>query len=154
MRDAFIPIPAKSKDNARGTSKSSSAVRKILTSQKTFQNHLEDYHALKALAPSQPSSSATQAPPTPAPLTPAPRAPSTLHLTSTGKRSHKKKPNPTDPVATSVRKASTIVMPPPPPPVPSRQVILDDSEPGPKPHERDGEKLLVHGEECFARYGA
>jgi zinc finger HIT domain-containing protein 1 len=126
-----------------GASKSSAAVRKILTSQKTFQNHLEDYHAFKALAPTQSSFLTQTLPPPPTPVTPAIRAPSTPHLTSTGKRSHKKKPNPNDPVATPIRKPSAaVVMPPPPPPVLRRKVVLNDSEPGPKPHERDHEPLL------------
>ncbi|KAG9233235.1 hypothetical protein BJ875DRAFT_378985 [Amylocarpus encephaloides] len=110
-RDVSIGVPVKrgdagSRDMVTVT-KSTQAVRKILSSQKTFTNHLEDYHALKVVAPQ--ASSIQPVVNTPTPRTPA--APAT-YLTSTGKRSHKKK----DPSAlinqsAPVRKPSTTTVP-------------------------------------------
>ncbi|KAK6843456.1 HIT zinc finger family protein [Apiospora arundinis] len=46
-RDVSIPIPAKPKGSGRDTAKHTPNVRKILQSQKTFANHLDDWLALK-----------------------------------------------------------------------------------------------------------
>ncbi|TDZ74424.1 SWR1 complex subunit vps71 [Colletotrichum trifolii] len=51
-KDATIPIPAK---GARSQTKSTPNVRKILQSQKTFHNHLDDYLALLSHADSTPA---------------------------------------------------------------------------------------------------
>ncbi|KAI9887857.1 MAG: hypothetical protein M1823_000379 [Watsoniomyces obsoletus] len=69
-RDVQIPIPAKSKDGAsravRG--KNSSAVRRILQSQKTFANHLADEEAQRAQQGQMPT---TPAVPKPSQTTPS-----------------------------------------------------------------------------------
>ncbi|KAF7116468.1 hypothetical protein CNMCM5793_004756 [Aspergillus hiratsukae] len=50
-RDVHIPIPVKQKDAARGTrGKTTSNVRRILQSQKTFRNYLDDEEAALAQA--------------------------------------------------------------------------------------------------------
>ncbi|KAK8095505.1 uncharacterized protein PG998_002134 [Apiospora kogelbergensis] len=46
-RDLSIPIPPKPKGSGRDTAKHTPNVRKILQSQKTFANHLDDWLALK-----------------------------------------------------------------------------------------------------------
>ncbi|KAK7418214.1 hypothetical protein QQZ08_011317 [Neonectria magnoliae] len=53
-RDNTIPLPVKS---GRGQGKHTPNVRKILQSQKTFGNHLDDFLALQALAESNPATS-------------------------------------------------------------------------------------------------
>ncbi|KAI4865779.1 hypothetical protein F4820DRAFT_447703 [Hypoxylon rubiginosum] len=45
-RDAGIPIPASARRDNKGVKKHTPNVRKILQSQKTFANHLDDFHAL------------------------------------------------------------------------------------------------------------
>ncbi|KAK4681754.1 hypothetical protein QC764_110220 [Podospora pseudoanserina] len=51
QRDVNIPVPSSS----RSSHKHTPTVRKILQSQKTFANHLDDYQALLALAESNPA---------------------------------------------------------------------------------------------------
>ncbi|KAM7208011.1 hypothetical protein V8F20_001557 [Naviculisporaceae sp. PSN 640] len=67
-KDAAIPIPLKG--GASRTQKHTPNVRKILQSQKTFANHLDDYQALIALAETNPAAAAALmnagAPPKPA----------------------------------------------------------------------------------------
>ncbi|KAL7628871.1 hypothetical protein AAE478_000386 [Parahypoxylon ruwenzoriense] len=56
-RDVSIPIPTSSKSNSgKGTKKHTPNVRKILQSQKTFANHLDDFEAMLAHAESNPQS--------------------------------------------------------------------------------------------------
>ncbi|KAK9439392.1 HIT zinc finger family protein [Metarhizium brunneum] len=57
-RDNTIPLPAKS---SRTQTKFTPNVRKVMQSQKTFANHLDDYLALQALE-AQPSSNASKRP--------------------------------------------------------------------------------------------
>ncbi|KAL2022803.1 hypothetical protein VTK56DRAFT_4619 [Thermocarpiscus australiensis] len=57
-RDVHIPIPPKAGGSARAQNKHTPNVRKILQSQKTFANHLDDYVAMLALAESNPAASA------------------------------------------------------------------------------------------------
>ncbi|KAK5663393.1 hypothetical protein OQA88_3821 [Cercophora sp. LCS_1] len=59
-KDVNIPIPQK-QGASRTTSKHAPNVRKILQSQKTFANHLDDYKALLALAETNPSAAAAAA---------------------------------------------------------------------------------------------
>ncbi|KAK0733468.1 hypothetical protein B0T26DRAFT_684508 [Lasiosphaeria miniovina] len=54
-RDASIPVPPKP---GRAQNKHTPNVRKILQSQKTFANHLDDYRALLALAETNPAAAA------------------------------------------------------------------------------------------------
>ncbi|KAH8427572.1 putative HIT finger domain protein [Aspergillus melleus] len=55
-RDVHIPVPTKSKDSGRGTrGKVTSNVRRILQSQKTFRNYLDDEEAALAQATTQSS---------------------------------------------------------------------------------------------------
>ncbi|KAK4145479.1 uncharacterized protein C8A04DRAFT_35751 [Dichotomopilus funicola] len=56
-RDASIPIPPRP-GGSRAQHKHTPNVRKILQSQKTFANHLDDYQALLALAESNPAAAA------------------------------------------------------------------------------------------------
>ncbi|KAI9642261.1 hypothetical protein NHQ30_009063 [Ciborinia camelliae] len=88
-RDVSIPVLGRGKDGSGRVTqgKVTPAVRKILASQKTFANHLSDYEALASL-PSSTSISTSQQPASPA--IPSPQV-STPGLTSTGKRSHKRK---------------------------------------------------------------
>ncbi|XXG94455.1 hypothetical protein Hte_000712 [Hypoxylon texense] len=63
-RDAGIPIPASARRDNKGVKKHTPNVRKILQSQKTFANHLDDFHALPPqdrLAP-VPAAAAASAP--------------------------------------------------------------------------------------------
>ncbi|CAG8976052.1 hypothetical protein HYALB_00010334 [Hymenoscyphus albidus] len=84
-----VQIPIAGRANQKGTTP---AVRKILASNKTFNNHLDDYTSLKELAPPPPSTPqpiVVSPPPVSTPGTPLVKpAP---HLTSKGTRSHKKK---------------------------------------------------------------
>ncbi|KAL2140236.1 hypothetical protein VTI28DRAFT_4050 [Corynascus sepedonium] len=70
-RDANIPIPPRP-GGSKAQNKHTPNVRKILQSQKTFANHLDDYQAMMALAESNPAAAAalnaaqTKPPPTPA----------------------------------------------------------------------------------------
>ncbi|KAI1779790.1 hypothetical protein F4818DRAFT_453744 [Hypoxylon cercidicola] len=45
-RDGGIPVPASARRDNKGVHKHTPNVRKILQSQKTFANHLDDFHAL------------------------------------------------------------------------------------------------------------
>ncbi|EGZ77156.1 hypothetical protein NEUTE2DRAFT_78310 [Neurospora tetrasperma FGSC 2509] len=63
-RDAQIPIPPKA-GGTRAQNKHTPNVRKILQSQKTFANHLDDYQAFLALAESNPQLAAQVNKPTP-----------------------------------------------------------------------------------------
>ncbi|KAL8933898.1 MAG: hypothetical protein Q9211_005524 [Gyalolechia sp. 1 TL-2023] len=74
-RDVQIPVPARSKEKAASKSKTTPNVRRILTSQKTFANHLADEEA--ALA--------SQGDPV---VSPPPRTPATTsgRKASTGRR--------------------------------------------------------------------
>ncbi|KAK3300961.1 uncharacterized protein B0H64DRAFT_382301 [Chaetomium fimeti] len=56
-RDANIPIPPRP-GGSRAQNKHTPNVRKILQSQKTFANHLDDYQAMLALAESNPAAAA------------------------------------------------------------------------------------------------
>lgn len=108
-RDAQIPIPPKA-GGSRGAlssklytqkrdhgadmtsawiaqNKHTPNVRKILQSQKTFANHLDDYHAFLALAESNPQLAAQVNKPTPTTTARNSPAPSTITTASTNKRS-------------------------------------------------------------------
>lgn len=125
--------------------KGSPAVRKILQSQKSFSNHLDDFEARS----SQPQ-------PAPAvPATPIPRsAPGTAtpHLTSKGTRSHKKKDPNAPPTSTPLRKVSTPSQATPVPvkaepgtdiPMPDAPVLLMQDLPPPPAHPGDHDVLLM-----------
>ncbi|KAK1835553.1 hypothetical protein QBC39DRAFT_249730 [Podospora conica] len=76
-KDVNIPIPPKTGSN-RAQNKHTPNVRKILQSQKTFANHLDDYQALLALAETNPAAAAAlnpANPPTPAADVEMPDAP-------------------------------------------------------------------------------
>ncbi|KAK3497090.1 uncharacterized protein B0T23DRAFT_393384 [Neurospora hispaniola] len=92
-RDAQIPIPPKA-GGTRAQNKHTPNVRKILQSQKTFANHLDDYQAFLALAESNPQLAAQVNKPTPTTAattaTTTARnspAPSTITTASSNKRS-------------------------------------------------------------------
>ncbi|KAK3394722.1 hypothetical protein B0H63DRAFT_461773 [Podospora didyma] len=88
-KDVNIPIPPKT---GKAQTKYTPNVRKILQSQKTFTNHLDDYQALFALAETNPTAAAA------------------LNLIQS-------KPTPTHtPAATTARNSPA---PPPPPPAPA-----------------------------------
>ncbi|KAB8299179.1 hypothetical protein EYC80_001280 [Monilinia laxa] len=90
-RDVGIAVVGRSAREGRGTQKLTPAVRKILASQKTFANHLSDYEALASLPSTSNTTSSQQAQGgTPAVSSPQ-LAPPSAGLTSTGKRSHKRK---------------------------------------------------------------
>ncbi|KAL2161471.1 hypothetical protein VTH06DRAFT_8033 [Thermothelomyces fergusii] len=59
-RDVNIPIPPRpgAASGSRAQTKHTPNVRKILQSQKTFANHLDDYQAMLALAESNPAAAA------------------------------------------------------------------------------------------------
>lgn len=135
------------------------AVRKIFQSQKTFANHLSDAEAASALAASQ-SHIVSQAQSTPRPSSPSittPRAtPLSSHLTSTGKRSHRRRDanasTPLRRVSTALDLVSTPAPTASPPPQIKRepeiqaQVVMfdiDDSTPMPEPHPGDVDPLLM-----------
>lgn len=129
------------------------SVKKILQSQKTFINHLSDYEAHLAIAGSAP---------VPLPiLSSAPAIPraapgsASLHLTSTGKRSHKKKiPGaiPPTPLRHAVS-ASQLPLPPTPTQTPAHKILETLLPPipplaagtckVPDPHPGDTDPLLV-----------
>ncbi|KAK4186150.1 hypothetical protein QBC35DRAFT_464953 [Podospora australis] len=69
-RDVNIPIPHKA-GGGRARDKHTPNVRKILQSQKTFANHLDDYQALLALAETNPAAAAALTAPQTKPATPA-----------------------------------------------------------------------------------
>ncbi|GAO16091.1 hypothetical protein UVI_02039880 [Ustilaginoidea virens] len=56
-RDNTIPLPVKS---GRAQSKFTPSVRKVMQSQKTFANHLDDYLALQALAEANPANASSK----------------------------------------------------------------------------------------------
>ncbi|KAI0852683.1 hypothetical protein F5Y00DRAFT_178257 [Daldinia vernicosa] len=70
-RDVSIPIVAKSNNSSSktGAKKHTPNVRRILQSQKTFANHLDDFEALLAQEKSNPSAAASAAAPTSATAT-------------------------------------------------------------------------------------
>ncbi|KAK2050297.1 HIT zinc finger protein [Colletotrichum somersetense] len=68
-RDASIPIPAK---GSRGQNKSTPNIRKILQSQKTFHNHLDDYLAQLSHTDNAPAPHPNQHTPKPANKPPHP----------------------------------------------------------------------------------
>ncbi|KAL2182358.1 hypothetical protein L209DRAFT_759452 [Thermothelomyces heterothallicus CBS 203.75] len=70
-RDVNIPIPPRPGASSKAQSKHTPNVRKILQSQKTFANHLDDYHAMLALAESNPAAAAALNPAQAKPSTPA-----------------------------------------------------------------------------------
>ncbi|AEO53993.1 hypothetical protein MYCTH_2136876 [Thermothelomyces thermophilus ATCC 42464] len=73
-RDVNIPIPPRPGANSKGDdarNKHTPNVRKILQSQKTFANHLDDYHAMLALAESNPAAAAALNPAQAKPSTPS-----------------------------------------------------------------------------------
>ncbi|KAK0745919.1 hypothetical protein B0T18DRAFT_480423 [Schizothecium vesticola] len=91
-KDVNIPIPPKS-GSSRASNKHTPNVRKILQSQKTFANHLDDYQALLALAETNPAAAAALNPanvqppkpsaaPTPARNSPAPPPPASTPAAS------------------------------------------------------------------------
>lgn len=166
-RDVSIPVPIRHRDNAGRSmfgfsslqpyeddrankfdivshGKVTPAVRKILQSQKTFQNHLSDYEALSALASTLPQPSA------PAPATPAIRSSGTA--TGSGKRSHKRKDLNAPPVSTPLRRVSTpsqLATPPPIKSEPSTDVVMTaapilstDGIVPPASHPADNDPLL------------
>ncbi|KAK3395592.1 hypothetical protein B0T20DRAFT_419231 [Sordaria brevicollis] len=85
-RDAQIPIPPRA-GGTRAQNKHTPNVRKILQSQKTFGNHLDDYQAFLALAESNPQLAAQVNKPTPTTTARNSPAPSTITTASTNKRS-------------------------------------------------------------------
>ncbi|KAL2178860.1 uncharacterized protein P884DRAFT_291300 [Thermothelomyces heterothallicus CBS 202.75] len=70
-RDVNIPIPPRPGASSKAQSKHTPNVRKILQSQKTFANHLDDYHAMLALAESNPAAAAALNPAQAKPSTPS-----------------------------------------------------------------------------------
>ncbi|KAH6675697.1 hypothetical protein B0J14DRAFT_370373 [Halenospora varia] len=155
-KDVSILVPVRYRDNAGRVSygKGSSAVRKILQSQKTFANHLTDFEAglaNKALAPAS-SSQPSSTPSTPiiraAPGTAAP------HLTSKGTRSHKKKDPNAVAVSTPLRRVSSAaqiaatsgpsnIKADPDTPMPDLLSLSGLDAPGPKSHPGDNDPLLI-----------
>jgi zinc finger HIT domain-containing protein 1 len=108
-------------------SKPTPGVRKILLSQKTFANHLADYEALSSLP--QPSTPIIRTP-----------TPSTPLLTSTLKRSHKKK-DLNAPPPQRIPSPLTISTPSP---APKHEIPLSmGSATYPPSHPRDNDPLLV-----------
>ncbi|EEP76155.1 predicted protein [Uncinocarpus reesii 1704] len=98
-RDVHIPIPTKQKDTtSKGSrSKTTSNVRRILMSQKTFKNYLDDEEAAAALAP-----------PT-LPRTTAPRTGKTTLTTSKPASRTSESPPPAPPVASEPSASPLIV---------------------------------------------
>lgn len=74
-RDGGVAVPSRS---GAGGGKHTPNVRKILTSQKTFANHLDDYLAFAAASENNPAAAAAAASSTPVP-TPPPGAASSSH---------------------------------------------------------------------------
>ncbi|KAL2260266.1 hypothetical protein VTK26DRAFT_5767 [Humicola hyalothermophila] len=71
QKDVNIPIPPKPGGSSRAQNKHTPNVRKILQSQKTFANHLDDYQAMLALAESNPAAAAATSASQTKPSTPA-----------------------------------------------------------------------------------
>ncbi|KAH8815007.1 hypothetical protein F5884DRAFT_160081 [Xylogone sp. PMI_703] len=137
-RDVSIPVPVRHRDNAGRVShgKVTPNVRKILQSQKTFANYLDDYEALNV-----PSSSI----PTPSQATPPPGGPAS----SNTKRAYRRKDGRAPSTPTPLRNVST---PPIKPETANADVPMADAEdsifsPGtsvpPPPHPGDSNPLLV-----------
>ncbi|RFU36056.1 hypothetical protein B7463_g258, partial [Scytalidium lignicola] len=138
-RDVSIPVPVKHRDNAGRVThgKVTPNVRKILQSQKTFANYLDDFEALNI-----PSSSI----PTPSHATPPPAGPA---ASSTTKRAYRKKDSKAQSTSTPLRNVFT---PPIKPEVGTGDVPMTDAEdsillPGasvtPPPHPGDSNPLLT-----------
>ncbi|KAK0731582.1 hypothetical protein B0H67DRAFT_597433 [Lasiosphaeris hirsuta] len=91
-KDANIAIPPRT-GGSRAQNKHTTNVRKILQSQKTFANHLDDYQALVALAETNPAAAAALNPanaqpkPAPPPTARNSPAPQPTPSTTTSKRS-------------------------------------------------------------------
>ncbi|PBP24684.1 HIT zinc finger protein [Diplocarpon rosae] len=146
-RDVSIPVPIRHRDNAGRVShgKVTSAVRKILQSQKTFANYLSDFEALAQNSSGLPTVVAPSSTPAPSTTTP--------HLTSKGTRSHRKK----DPTAvlmpTPLRRVSSVTSFTPAAiksqpstgdaPLPKAPVLSQGSSALPKPHPGDADALLM-----------
>ncbi|KAK3310547.1 uncharacterized protein B0T15DRAFT_498660 [Chaetomium strumarium] len=92
-RDVNIPIPPRPGGGTRAQNKHTPNVRKILQSQKTFANHLDDYIAMLALAESNPVAAAAMnaalaKPSTPTTATPKSASPApSASAAGTSKRS-------------------------------------------------------------------
>ncbi|KAK0632396.1 hypothetical protein B0T14DRAFT_416175 [Immersiella caudata] len=95
-KDVNIPIPPKVGGSRAQTNKHTPNVRKILQSQKTFANYLDDYQALLALAETNPAAAAA--------LNPANAAPPKAAPPSTARNSPA--PPPPEPKSTAASKRS------------------------------------------------
>ncbi|KAL1880801.1 hypothetical protein VTK73DRAFT_4971 [Phialemonium thermophilum] len=109
QRDVNIPVPLKT-GASRAQTKHTPNVRKILQSQKTFANHLDDFQALLAQAENHPASAAAaaiaavRASPSPAPSS---TAASQVSVPAGARRSGNSKAGSTGAVASSRRAGST-----------------------------------------------
>ncbi|KAK1600232.1 HIT zinc finger protein [Colletotrichum navitas] len=92
-RDASIPIPAK---GSRGQNKSTPNIRKILQSQKTFHNHLDDYLAQLSHTDNAPAPHPNQHTPRPANKPPHPNQHTKRNAAKRSKTSTPK-PTPAEP---------------------------------------------------------
>ncbi|CAL3964094.1 hypothetical protein PZA11_001531 [Diplocarpon coronariae] len=151
-RDVSIPVPTRHRDNAGRVShgKVTSAVRKILQSQKTFANYLSDFEALAQNSSGVPAVVASSVT---APVVRATPGTSSLHLTSKGSRSHKKKdrnavlkPTPLCRVSSAAAFTPAAIKSEPSTadaPLPDVPVLSQGSSALPKPHPGDTDSLLV-----------
>ncbi|RQM06994.1 hypothetical protein DH86_00000131, partial [Scytalidium sp. 3C] len=138
-RDVSIPVPVKHRDNAGRVThgKVTPNVRKILQSQKTFANYLDDFEALNI-----PSSSI----PTPSQATPPPAGPA---ASSTTKRGYRKRDGKAQSTPTPLRNVSTPPIKPEPSTTGASATAVGDSifSPGssaaPPAHPGDSNPLLV-----------
>ncbi|KAL0474711.1 hypothetical protein QR685DRAFT_432961 [Neurospora intermedia] len=158
-RDAQIPIPPKA-GGTRAQNKHTPNVRKILQSQKTFANHLDDYQAFLALAESNPQLAAQVNKPTPTSTTTATTtarkspAPSTITTATIEETitpdSSEPFPLPRPDTPTSLEPSTTATPPPTTTEQPKLQSYPPDgtilpayNRPPPTPHPGDDDPLLV-----------
>ncbi|OLN88570.1 SWR1 complex subunit vps71 [Colletotrichum chlorophyti] len=136
-RDATIPIPAK---GSRGQNKSTPNVRKILQSQKTFHNHLDDHLATLAQAASTPAPHPNQHTARPANKPPHPNQHTKRNA---AKRSKTSTPKPTESEDVEMTPAPDPVGTTENPPAEKPPVLAAYDKPGPEPHPGDDDPLLV-----------
>ncbi|KAK2021127.1 HIT zinc finger protein [Colletotrichum zoysiae] len=138
-RDASIPIPAK---GSRGQNKSTPNIRKILQSQKTFHNHLDDYLAQLSHTDNGPAPHPNQHTPKPANKPPHPNQHTKRNA---AKRSKTSTPRPTPaepedaemtPAPSSAAAAAAADEHTPP-------VLAPYQGPAPAPHPGDDDPLLA-----------
>ncbi|KAK1981451.1 HIT zinc finger protein [Colletotrichum cereale] len=137
-RDASIPIPAK---GSRGQNKSTPNIRKILQSQKTFHNHLDDYLAQLSHTDHAPAPHPNQHTPRPTNRAPHPNQHTKRNAAKRSKTSTPK-PTPAEPEDVEMTPAPSATAAGAKEPS-DNPVLAPYEGPAPAPHPGDDDPLLA-----------